>query len=295
MSKIIMVANQKGGVGKTTVSFELSAMYAQKGFKVLTIDLDGQRDFSKYAKADFRNKPNIRTILWAIKRLIDNMDETEDYDTQHILGENPDYFNSDYDVISNAIQHSDEGFDFIAASNYLDNANIEFHDVTDITLLKMLMKYLSEYDYIFLDCAPARSSILQMAYVASNYCLIVAEADPFSIGGVFELAKDIKSFNNKDMAECYILGIIVNKDDATNGQIDSYRELCEKGQKYDILPFETTINRSCAATDAKKAYMSISCFAKQTRENKRKSKSILNAFDSLYHEINNKISELEEG
>lgn len=294
MSKIIMVANQKGGVGKTTVSFELSTMYAQKGFKVLAIDLDGQKDFSKYAKADFQDKPNIRTILWAIKKLIDDMEEPDDYDTQHILGENPDYFSSDYDVISNAIQHSDEGFDFIASSSYLDNANIEFHDVTDITLLKMLMKYLREYDYIFLDCAPARSSILQMAYVAANYCLIVAEADPFSIGGVFELAKDIKSFNKKDMAECYVLGIIVNKDDATNGQIDSYRELCERGQKYDILPFETTINRSCAATDAKKAYMSISCFSKQTRENKRKSKLILSAFNSLYNEINNKISELEE-
>lgn len=293
MSKIIMVANQKGGVGKTTVSFELSAMYAQNGFKVLTIDLDGQRDFSKYAKADFKDTPTIRTILWAIKKLIDDIDETEDYDTQHILGENPEYLNPEYDVISNAIQHSEEGFDFIASSQYLDNASIEFHDVGDITLLKHLMKYLSEYDYIFLDCAPARSSILQMAYVASNYCLIVAEADPFSIGGVFELAKDIRSFNKKDMADCYILGIVVNKDDATNGQIDSYKELCERGQKFGILPFENTINRSCAATDAKKAYMSISCFAKQTRENKRKSKSILSAFHLLYDEINKKISEIE--
>lgn len=68
MSKIIMVANQKGGVGKTTVSFELSAIYAQNGFKVLTVDLDGQKDFSKYAKADFKNKPTIRTILWAKSR-----------------------------------------------------------------------------------------------------------------------------------------------------------------------------------------------------------------------------------
>lgn len=294
MSKIIMVANQKGGVGKTTVSFELSAIYAKNGFKVLTIDLDGQRDFSKYAKADFKDKPTIRTILWAIKKLVDGIDETDDYDTQHIIGENLEYLNPDYDVITNAIQHSDEGFDFIASSQYLDNASIEFHDVGDITLLKYLMKYLSEYDYIFLDCAPARSSILQMAYVASNYCLIVAEADPFSIGGVFELAKDIKSFNRKDIANCYILGVIVNKDDATNGQIDSYKELCEKGQKYDILPFETTINRSCAATDAKKAYMSITCYSKQSRENKRKSKSILSAFDLLYSEINQKISEIEE-
>lgn len=294
MSKIIMVANQKGGVGKTTVSFELSTMYAQKGFKVLAIDLDGQRDFSKYAKADFKDKPTIRTILWAIKKLVDDIDESEDYNTQHILGENQEYLNPDYDVISNAIQHSNEGFDFIASSQYLDNASIEFHEVGDITLLKFLMKYLDEYDYIFLDCAPARSSILQMAYIASNYCLIVSEADPFSVGGVFELAKDIKSFNRKDMADCTILGVIVNKDDATNGQIDSYKELCEKGQKYNILPFETTINKSCVATDAKKAYMSISSFSNQTRENKRKSKSILNAFHSLFNEINQKILEVEE-
>ena len=111
MSKVIMVANQKGGVGKTTVSFELSAIYAKNGFKVLTIDLDGQRDFSKYAKADFKDKPTIRTILWAIKKIVDEVDETDDdYDTQHILGENLEHLNPDYDVITNAIQHSDEGF-----------------------------------------------------------------------------------------------------------------------------------------------------------------------------------------
>lgn len=295
MSKVIMVANQKGGVGKTTVSFELSAIYAKNGFKVLTIDLDGQRDFSKYAKADFKDKPTIRTILWAIKKIVDEVDETDDdYDTQHILGENLEHLNPDYDVITNAIQHSDEGFDFIASSQYLDNASIEFHDVGDITLLKYLMKYLTEYDYIFLDCAPARGPLLFMAYIACDYCIVVSDAEISSIDGIKNIIIDLQTLEkNTIKAKAKILGLLLTQNKDYNVHLEQYQRLIEF-TKYGAVPFDTTIYEGVIVKEAHNKYMSISAYVDAgNRAIKQKAKSVLDSYKDLQREIEERIKEME--
>ena len=56
MAKVIMIGNQKGGVGKTMVSHELSALFVRRGNRVLGIDIDGQRDFSRYSDISFAQK-----------------------------------------------------------------------------------------------------------------------------------------------------------------------------------------------------------------------------------------------
>ena len=62
MGKTIMICNQKGGVGKTTTTLELSTLYARQGKKVLAIDMDGQRTLSKFVKANLKKKHFKRCI-----------------------------------------------------------------------------------------------------------------------------------------------------------------------------------------------------------------------------------------
>lgn len=76
MTKTIMVSNQKGGVGKTTTTLELGAIYARKGKRVLIIDLDGQVNISMYvnAKYDDKNIPTIRDVLLEIKEIMNHLE-----------------------------------------------------------------------------------------------------------------------------------------------------------------------------------------------------------------------------
>ena len=153
MAKVIMIGNQKGGVGKTMVSHELSALFVRRGNRVLGIDIDGQRDFSRYSDISFAQKiPTIRDVLLTIK----------DIKTQSAFG-NKNTTDSDYsdfedendeDIIDKAIQHTKEGYDIIIASKKLANASADFGEPNDIYLLQDLIMSLSDdYDYVIIDCA----------------------------------------------------------------------------------------------------------------------------------------------
>ena len=135
MTKTIMVSNQKGGVGKTTTTLELGAIYARKGKRVLVIDLDGQVNLSMYVNAKYDDKtiPTIRDVLLEIKEILKNSEpETDDMEE----GED--------DIITRSIQTTGEGFDIIAGHRNLSNALAEFSDTTDVFLLKELISCLED-------------------------------------------------------------------------------------------------------------------------------------------------------
>ena len=87
MGKTIMICNQKGGVGKTTTTLELSTLYARQGKKVLAIDMDGQRTLSKFVKANLK-KGTLRDVLLTLQDIseemnsIDNINEEEFTDSK---------------------------------------------------------------------------------------------------------------------------------------------------------------------------------------------------------------------
>ena len=136
MTKTIMVSNQKGGVGKTTTTLELGAIYARKGKRVLVIDLDGQVNLSMYvnAKYDDKNIPTIRDVLLEIKEILKHSEPERDEDTD----------DGEEDIITKSIQTTSEGFDIIAGHRNLSNALAEFSDITDVFLLKELISCLRE-------------------------------------------------------------------------------------------------------------------------------------------------------
>ncbi len=285
MTKTIMVSNQKGGVGKTTTTLELGAIYARKGKRVLVIDLDGQVNLSMYvnAKYDDKNIPTIRDVLLEIKEILKHSEPERDEDTD----------DGEEDIITKSIQTTSEGFDIIAGHRNLSNALAEFSDITDVFLLKELISCLEDYDYILIDSAPARSPLLNMGYVAANYCLILTEADKASQDGVRQVVTDIKLLKKSNMSDIVVLGILLNKNEDLKNQEEAYEDLCAFGKTNDCMPFETIISKAAGATTAKNMYKSIHAYKDIRGIDKRGIQGILKDFENLADEIEKRIKRIE--
>lgn len=285
MTKTIMVSNQKGGVGKTTTTLELGAIYARKGKRVLVIDLDGQVNLSMYANAkyDDKNIPTIRDVLLEIKEILKHSEPERDEDTD----------DGEEDIITKSIQTTSEGFDIIAGHRNLSNALAEFSDITDVFLLKELISCLEDYDYILIDSAPARSPLLNMGYVAANYCLILTEADKASQDGVRQVVTDIKLLKKSNMSDIVVLGILLNKNEDLKNQEEAYEDLCAFGKTNDCMPFETIISKAAGATTAKNMYKSIHAYKDTRGIDKRGIQGILKDFENLADEIEKRIKRIE--
>ena len=284
MTKTIMVSNQKGGVGKTTTTLELGAIYARKGKRVLIIDLDGQVNISMYvnAKYDDKNIPTIRDVLLEIKEIMNHLEaEAEKEDDMQD------------DIITRSIQTTGEGFDIIAGHRNLSNALAEFSDTTVVFLLKDLISCMEDYDYILIDSAPARSPLLNMGYVAADYCLILTEADKASQDGVKQVVTDIKLLKKSKMSAISILGIVLNKNEDLKNQEEAYKDLCAFGKTNHCMPFTTIISKAAGATTAKNMYKSIHAYHDTKGVDKRSIQGILNDFENLADEIEQRILKIE--
>ena len=285
MTRTIMVSNQKGGVGKTTTTLELGAIYARKGKRVLVIDLDGQVNLSMYvnAKYDDKNIPTIRDVLLEIKEIMKHPEPETDDDME----------DGEADIITRSIQTTGEGFDIIAGHRNLSNALAEFSDTIDVFLLKELISCLEDYDYILIDSAPARSPLLNMGYVAADYCLILTEADKASQDGVKQVVTDIKLLKKSKMSDIVILGILLNKNEDLKNQEEAYQDLCAFGKTNDCMPFETVISKAAGATTAKNMYKSIHAYRETKGIDRRSIQGILTDFENLAVEIEKRIKNRE--
>ncbi len=222
MNKVIAVINQKGGVGKTTSTIELANAIAAKKKKVLVVDLDQQCNLTKYVGA-VTNVPTIYEVL---------------------LAKEP---------IAAAIQKCGR-IDVIAASKELSKADKEFVEHDDIFLLSDTLDIVkNKYDVIFIDNGPARSTLLTMAYVASDNIIIPAEADDGSVDGVEEVFADIIRYRQgkRPITKAKVSMILLNRYENTIMHQNTRETLEEKGESYPDNPSVVTIRKGIAATESK--------------------------------------------
>lgn len=266
---VIMICNNKGGVGKTTTTIELSASLARKGKKVLTIDMDPQGNLTKYVGLELNQDVNLRDVLNNIKDYVDPLSNGCE-----LIGKT-------------ACIPTNENFDVIRSNKLLEKASIEFSNPGDELSLKDYIDTIDGYDYIFLDCAPAKSQLYNMALLAADYCIIVAESDPGSLDGILEVVKDVILLKRNNTSAPEILGALLTKDKMARVQRDAYNTVSDVyGPKYGVYPFSTTIPDGIAATDAKVKKLSIHAFWEQgNREDKRKAKAQTVSYESLCDEM----------
>ena len=222
---IIMISVQKGGTGKTTVALELCSTFG-KDYKVLGIDLDPQMNLTMYAGADTNSGKTLKSVLDAKM------------------------------TIEDTIQHLNN-FDIIPGDKELANASKLYGDADDVYLLEEALEYVKDYDFIFLDSAPARSPLLYMEYIASDYLIAPTECDDGSIEGLLEIGEDIKRFKRHGQSHVEILGTLMNKTEKTAMHKVSYDNLVSLSEQIGGTPFKTKIRKSIVASEAKTARQSI--------------------------------------
>lgn len=220
MAIVISIANQKGGVGKTTSSIELGACFQKKGYKVLLIDLDQQANLSRYTSANV-SADGIYNVL---------------------KGEAD---------IAEAIQHTNE-FDVLSASEELSKADKEFGGYRDALILKKSLRPINDiYDIILIDNNPARNRLLDMTYIASDYIIIPAEAEEGSIYGIRAIFKDLKAFKEDGFSDAEILGVILTKVEKTGMHEYGEEQIKEVLSSEDSDAFVMKVRKSIVANEVK--------------------------------------------
>lgn len=170
MAKTIAIANQKGGVGKTTSCMNLGTALATQGRKILLVDADAQGNL---------------TSALGIERPDALCQSLADLLLQAINGEEPD--------VGAVIHHHVEGVDFIPANIMLASLERTLNDaMARETLLRRILGMIKDrYDYILIDCQPALGGLTVNALVAADSVLIPVQAHFFSVQGLQELFKTI--------------------------------------------------------------------------------------------------------
>ena len=164
MGKIISIANQKGGVGKTTTSVNLSTILAKKGKKVLLIDADPQGNATSGLGLEKDNELSTYDIL---------VTET---------------------TMSKVIQDTRIKNLKICPSNInLAGAEVELVSMMsrEQRLKEKINEIIEEYDYIFIDCPPSLGLVTLNAFTASNSVLIPVQCEYFALEGLGQLLNTI--------------------------------------------------------------------------------------------------------
>ena len=186
MMNIYAVANQKGGVSKTTTVQCIGAGLARAGFKVLLIDLDPQS--------------NLTSICHAVS---DAQDKTTVTMLEILAKENS---------INDGIQHL-ELYDIIPSSMFLASIDSRITDqmARPYRLQDALKELKGGYDYVLVDTPPALGTLTNNALVAANHVIIPAQADILSLQGVSQLYETIESVKEHANPDLKVSGIVLTR------------------------------------------------------------------------------------
>ncbi|MEM1485293.1 AAA family ATPase [Oscillospiraceae bacterium PP1C4] len=215
MRKVISIATQKGGVGKTTTSGALAAGLSKKGFKVLAVDMDPQSNLSFSMGADTETCATVYNIMKG------------EVKTQY------------------AIQHTDIA-DVIASNVLLSAIELEFTDKgREFLLREALQPIMEQYDYIVIDSPPGLGILTVNALTASDCVIVPMLSDIFSLQGLTQLYETVEHVKKACNPQLSIAGILLAKYNPRTKLSKEVRGTVELITKDLGIPLLDTYIRNC--------------------------------------------------
>lgn len=218
--KTIAIANQKGGVGKTTTAVNLAAGLQASGKRVLCLDFDPQCNLAKYLGHQFDDAPTITDFIFARASYMDPP------------------------ASDGVIRHSVHGIDYIPSSLRLTRAEtvlaqaMFWEQVLRDTLEKLVPA--DEYDFVIIDCNPSMGVLMTNALVSADEVLIPVQTEDFAVDGLEDMMDLIQMIKNNINPRLEVLGLLPTLTTHTAGSRETTAWLQEQ---FPGLVFQTGIGR----------------------------------------------------
>jgi chromosome partitioning protein len=226
-TRVFTVANQKGGVGKTTTTVNLAAALAQSGARVLVIDLDPQGNASTALGVEHRSET--RSVYDVI---------INDAPMREVVQSSPEF----------------DGLWCVPATIHLAGAEIELVSLVarEQRLRTALEKYLSEVDepfhYVFIDCPPSLGLLTINAFVAAREVLIPIQCEYYALEGLSQLLNNIKLIErhlNPDLrVSTILLTMYDGRTNLANQVVDEVRQHFPKEVLDTLIPRSVRISEA---------------------------------------------------